>query len=154
MYNHARVAIRRKSNLHDVLAPFVEHRVRHQGRLRSRVAQHVWRHSVMTLIAEATAAAALPYRPLRIGKIPVSASNVQSTAAPTIGPFLRTLPPALRRKLTGRLLDDGAEREQRFFIERSPNQLETERQTLGIEGTGDRNAGKSGHVHRHRENVV
>jgi hypothetical protein len=69
-------------------------------------------------------------------------------------PSLPALPPALRRKPAGCLLDDGSERKQRFFIKRSPDQLETERQTLGIERAGNRNAGKSSHVDRHRENVV
>jgi hypothetical protein len=128
------------------------------GRLYGR-----WSHSIQFVplggdatILEATSTVGLAVRTIRIGKIPVNAWNVQSMASADgdVAASLQALPPALRHKLSGRLLDDGAEREQRFFVERSPDQLETERQTLGIERARDRNAGKAGHVDRHRENVV
>ncbi len=53
-----------------------------------------------------------------------------------------------------RLLDDGAERKQRFFLERPADQLQAERQALRIEAARHRNARQPGHVHRHREHVV
>src|ERR1700685_1540142 len=63
-------------------------------------------------------------------------------------------PPRLRLKTSCRLLDDGAKCEQRFLLERTPDQLHAERQTLRIEAARHGNARQSRHVHRHREHVV
>src|SRR3984893_17704858 len=63
-------------------------------------------------------------------------------------------PPWLSLKTSGGLLDHRAERKQRLLLERPADQLQAERQALGVEATWYRNARQAGHVHRHREHVV
>src|SRR5208282_2571860 len=64
------------------------------------------------------------------------------------------LPPRLRRKPARCLFDDGAEREQRLFLERPSDELQTQRQAVRVEPARHRNARQSGHVHGHGENVI
>src|SRR5215218_4660359 len=65
-----------------------------------------------------------------------------------------SLPPARRREAAGRLLHHFAEREQRLLVERTADQLQAKRQTLRVLAGRHGNAWQSGHVHRHRKNVV
>src|ERR1700710_2748559 len=65
-----------------------------------------------------------------------------------------SLPPALRREPAGFLLDHLAEREQRLLVERTPDQLQPERQTLRVLARGHGDARQARHVHRHRKDVV
>jgi hypothetical protein len=63
-------------------------------------------------------------------------------------------PPGLSLKISGRLLDHRAEREQRRLLERPADQLQPERQALRVEAARHRNARQAGHVHCHCEDVV
>src|SRR5580704_13750727 len=63
-------------------------------------------------------------------------------------------PPRFRLETSCRLLDDGAEREQRLLLERPPDQLQPERQALRVETARHGNARQPGHVYRHREHIV
>src|SRR6202035_4747976 len=63
-------------------------------------------------------------------------------------------PPRLGLETSCRLLDHRAEREQRLLRERLADQLQAERQALGVEAARHRNARQAGHVHRHRKYVV
>ena len=44
--------------------------------------------------------------------------------------------------------------EQRLLVERPADQLQPQRQALGVEAGRHGDARQAGHVHRHRENVV
>src|ERR1700691_3405900 len=56
-------------------------------------------------------------------------------------------PPRCGVKTSGRLLDDGAEREQRLLLERPADELQPERQALGVEAAGHGNTRQPSHVH-------
>src|SRR5712691_3951333 len=64
------------------------------------------------------------------------------------------LPPPLRGKPPGRLLDNGAQCEQGLLVERTADELQPERQPFGRQAAGNGHAGQPRHVHRHREHVV
>jgi hypothetical protein len=49
-----------------------------------------------------------------------------------VNPTCVSSPPAFRPKESGRLLDDGAEREQRLLLEWPSDHLQPERETLSV----------------------
>src|SRR4051812_15421679 len=65
-----------------------------------------------------------------------------------------SLPPPRWCEAAGRLLHHFAKREQRLLVERTADQLQPKRQTLGVLAGGHGDARQSGHVHRHRKDVV
>jgi hypothetical protein len=71
-----------------------------------------------------------------------------------MGLKLWCLPPLRRRELAGGLFDDVGGLEQGFFFKRLADELQAERQALRVEAGGDGDAGETGHVDRHREDVV
>src|SRR5215467_2133270 len=78
----------------------------------------------------------------------------QISASLTLPSHTEGSPPPRWCETSGRLLDDVAERKQSLFVERSPDQLQPERQTLTIEPGGNRNGWQSRHVHGHSKHVV
>src|SRR5690349_2334074 len=87
------------------------------------------------------------------GNVCVTPLSVALRATPLahfVGARTGALPPLLRLEASGGLLDDMRRAEKRLLLERPADQLQAERQAAPVEPGGNRNAGKAGHVHRHR----
>src|SRR5271166_3278781 len=63
-------------------------------------------------------------------------------------------PPRRQRRAPSGPLERLAQREQRLFVERAPDQLQSERQTLARKPCRRDESGETGHVDRHRKDVI
>src|SRR5690606_16756322 len=81
---------------------------------------------------------------------PEDLGKIEKHRLPAIG----SSPPLLRLETPGRLFDDMRCAEQRLLLERTPDELEAERQALCVQSRGNGDARQAGHVHGYREDVV